>query len=211
MEAGEARQDVDNLSRADATRDLDRQVLARPLIDDRQALELLGVGAVVIDEIVRPDVVGRDGWRRARSARGDPPPWPAPRYLRFSLAPQSVGAVNAHFKPLAGKKHPDRTIAVSRILPGERSHCYENGCVLLRQPRFIVQGRARDREQSASAPLRHASIPRIDHLTSSHRLAHNSFTDLLNHVDLEIPFSPHPLQARVLLLEFTQPAHVSNV
>src|SRR5690606_33183403 len=53
---------IDNTRRADTPGDVDRERLARVLVDHRQALELLAVRARVEDEVVRPDLIRRR-WR----------------------------------------------------------------------------------------------------------------------------------------------------
>ncbi len=49
---------------ADAAGDVDREALARVLVDDRLALDLLAVGAGIEDEVVCPDAVRREGRQR---------------------------------------------------------------------------------------------------------------------------------------------------
>jgi hypothetical protein len=63
VNADEARQHVNHVPRTNAAGDLDSEALARPLVDDRQTLELLPIGAAIEDEVVSPDVIGRPRWR----------------------------------------------------------------------------------------------------------------------------------------------------
>jgi hypothetical protein len=56
--ANQAREHVDYMTRPDTASDLNGQTLARPLINDSQALQLLPVGAAIEDEVIRPDVIG---------------------------------------------------------------------------------------------------------------------------------------------------------
>ena len=67
VDAHETGEHVDDAARADAAGDVDGEALARPLVDDGEALELLAIGAGVEDEVVRPDVIPAGRRRRARS------------------------------------------------------------------------------------------------------------------------------------------------
>ena len=55
--ADQAAQDLDDAFRADTARHIDRQHLADVLLDDRQAFELLAIGAGIEHEVVSPDSV----------------------------------------------------------------------------------------------------------------------------------------------------------
>ena len=57
VHADELGQDLDHTRGPDAPGDVDRQALACELIDNRQTLEALAVGAVIEHEVVGPDVV----------------------------------------------------------------------------------------------------------------------------------------------------------
>ena len=64
--ANQPRQCFDDALGTDAAGDVDRQAFAGELVDDRQALELLAVGAGIEDEIIGPDAVrcerGQRSW-----------------------------------------------------------------------------------------------------------------------------------------------------
>ena len=57
VDADELREHLNHAAGSDPTRDVDRQAFAGPLVDDRQALERLPVGAGIEHEVVRPHVV----------------------------------------------------------------------------------------------------------------------------------------------------------
>ena len=59
VHAHELRQHLDHAPRPNAAGHIDRQALARELIDDRQALQRAAVRAGVEHEVVRPDVIDR--------------------------------------------------------------------------------------------------------------------------------------------------------
>ena len=71
VNADKLREHLDDPAGADAAGDIDRQALPRELIDHRQALQLLAVGAGVEHEVVGPDLIrarcGGNGPRPARS------------------------------------------------------------------------------------------------------------------------------------------------
>ena len=64
MSADEPRQHLDDVPRANAARDLDGEALAGLLVDDGQTLQLLAVGAMVVDEVIGPHVIGYRRWCR---------------------------------------------------------------------------------------------------------------------------------------------------
>ena len=79
------------MSRANTARDFDAQTFLSPLIDQGQTFEPLTVGAAVVNEVVRPQVVGRCRWGGTRPARGDSPSRATPGHLKARLAPQPLG------------------------------------------------------------------------------------------------------------------------
>ena len=81
MSADEPRQHVDDVPRANAARDLDGEALAGPLVDNAQTLQLLAVGATVVDEVIGSDMIGGRRWCRPRPPPGDPASWPSSRDL----------------------------------------------------------------------------------------------------------------------------------
>ena len=56
------------VARTDGAGHVDRQALVGELVDDRQALDLLAVGAGVEHEVVGPDVIGGPWWQGSRPA-----------------------------------------------------------------------------------------------------------------------------------------------
>ena len=93
MHAHQPRQHVDNPRRADAASHVDRKAFMGELVDHRQALELLPVGAGIEHKVVGPDMVAaRGGSGRGRLAailrrgrlRGRPrPAWRHSRRARL--------------------------------------------------------------------------------------------------------------------------------
>ena len=56
--------------KSNAARDLDGKALTSPLVDDGQTLQLLAVGATVVNEVIGPDMIGGRRWCRPwRSSR----------------------------------------------------------------------------------------------------------------------------------------------
>src|SRR4029453_7430001 len=98
-------------ARANATGDVDGQALARPLVDNRQALQRLSIGARVKDEVVGPYVIGRPGrqwpWATDRHASAGA----ATRHLQPRLAPQAMRPVRAHDVPFPFQEDPNAPIA----------------------------------------------------------------------------------------------------
>lgn len=75
MLTDETDQNVDDMRRADATSHVDRNAFSGELVDDREALETLSVGALIEDEIVIPSVIHSDLPPIALPASG----WQSPR------------------------------------------------------------------------------------------------------------------------------------
>src|SRR5260221_8045972 len=86
---------LDPPSRGDAARHIDRQALVCELIDHRQTLQLLPVGAGIEHEVIRPHLAhGRCGqrpWAASRYA----PPRPLSGYLQPMQTPEAAGPVGA--------------------------------------------------------------------------------------------------------------------
>jgi hypothetical protein len=118
VHADEAGEHVDDAPGPDAAGDLDRQAFARPLVDNRQALERLPVRTRVEEEVVRPDLIRRGRRRRTRPARRHAAPRPLPGHLEASLPPQAIQAVGTHPQVGAFQEDEDPAIAIPRILPG---------------------------------------------------------------------------------------------
>ena len=58
MHTDEPREDLNDAAGSNAARDVDRQALARELVDDGQTLQRPAVGAGIEHEVVGPDVIG---------------------------------------------------------------------------------------------------------------------------------------------------------
>jgi len=138
MHADELCQHLDDAARPDPAGDVDREAFARPLVDDRQALQRLSVGARVEDEVVRPHVI--DAGRRHAPTRS------APRHLQPGLTPQAVRPVGAHHMALPLQEDPNPPIPVARILRGQPPHRLKRRRVADHQLRPIGERRARDHE-----------------------------------------------------------------
>lgn len=75
---------------------VDREALARPLVDDREAFQPLAIRAPIEDEIVRPDMISSGRRHGSRASARDAPAWPAARHLQPGLPPEAMRAVGAH-------------------------------------------------------------------------------------------------------------------
>src|SRR5581483_4856695 len=101
---------------ADAAVDLDRKTFFGPFVGDRQALQLLTVGAPSEHEVVGPHLVGA-GWRvGTRTAGRDALSRALARHLKARLPPQAIGASEAHRVTVAAKEDRDPPVTVTRIL-----------------------------------------------------------------------------------------------
>src|SRR5581483_1591336 len=88
----QSRQHFDHAIGADAAVDLDRKTFFGPFVGDRQALQLLTVGAPIEHEVVGPHLVGA-GWRvGTRTAGRDALSRALARHLKARLPPQAIGA-----------------------------------------------------------------------------------------------------------------------
>jgi hypothetical protein len=106
----------------DADTEVNRETLAPPRVDDRQAFQPLAIRARVDHEIVGPHVISRGGrhwpWAPARDASARPASW----HLQLRLTPEPMRAVGAHRMPGAPEEDPNPPIAVARVLRCERAH-----------------------------------------------------------------------------------------
>lgn len=127
--------------RADAFGYIDRQALTCPLVDDRQALEVLTRGAAVVEEVVGPDVVGGPKRCRARSTRRSPASRGAPRYLQLRLTVQAEDAVRPHREPPAREENLNAPVAVARVLSSQLGHDWHHRGVTARQPGRVAMRR----------------------------------------------------------------------
>lgn len=83
VDADQLGEHLNDAPRANAACDVDGETLARPLVDDGEALEVLSVGAGIEDEVERPDVIACG--RRRRS-------WPPRRHTLSPGRCESVGS-----------------------------------------------------------------------------------------------------------------------
>jgi hypothetical protein len=88
VHADEPGEHFDDATGANASRDVDRQALTRPLVDHREALEPLPVGAVVEDEVVCPNLVGAGRRGRSGATGRDTSARPAAGQLQPRRPPQ---------------------------------------------------------------------------------------------------------------------------
>lgn len=115
MQRDQASKDIDDAAGADAAGDIDSQALMGEFIDDRQALELLAVGAGIEDEVVGPDMI-RGHWRQWPGAGRRTAPRALARQLQAGLAPKAFGSASAHGHAFALQEDADAAIAVAGIL-----------------------------------------------------------------------------------------------
>ena len=82
--------------RSNATAEIDRQALARVFVNDCETLQLLTVGAGVVDEIIGPDLIGTERLQWSRPARRNAPARPFSRHLQAILPPDPMRTIWAH-------------------------------------------------------------------------------------------------------------------
>lgn len=98
--------------------DIDRKALACIFIDDRQALQLLTVGAGVEHKVVGPDSIGTGGRQ-----------WPRPSVC--NTPPRPVNPIGAHDLALSLREHlDDPSVTVPRVLSCELVHRLNHRCIL---------------------------------------------------------------------------------
>src|SRR5580698_7598303 len=122
MLANQFRQDLDEPSGADTASDIDRQALACMLVDHREALQLLTIGAGVKHKVVSPHLVRRERWKWSRPGARHTSPRPFSRHLQPGEAPQSVRSIRTHLLTPSGEKYVDASIPVPGILARELPH-----------------------------------------------------------------------------------------
>jgi hypothetical protein len=152
--ADQARQDFDHAWRADTAIDIDRQSLLRELVGDRQALELLTIGAAVEHEIVGPYSVRPALRLRPRPSSSHALPRALARQLQAGGPPQPVCSARAHTVAVAPEKDADAAIAVALILCRQLLHPPDDRRVLAELPALVAQRRSRHLEQRAGPPHR---------------------------------------------------------
>ena len=110
--------------------DIDRKALACIFVDDRQALQLLTVGAGAEQKVVDPDSIGTGGRQ-----------WPRPsvcntprslfRHLEASVPSNPVNPIGIHDLALSLQEHlDDPSVTVPRVLSCELVHRLNHRCIL---------------------------------------------------------------------------------
>src|ERR1700731_1100424 len=111
--------------------DIDRKALACIFVDDRQALQLLTVGAGVEHKVVGPDLIGTGGRRWPRPSVCNTPPRSLFRHLKASVPANPVSPIGAHDLALSLQEHlDDPSVAVPRVLSCELVHRLNHRCIL---------------------------------------------------------------------------------
>lgn len=168
-------QHLDYARGADAAGDVDCQALVGELVDHRQTLELLAVGAGVEYEIVGPDLVRGDWRQRTGSACGNPTPRTFARQAESGMTPQTASAIDTHTESFSTQEDPNPPIAVARILGRQPTHRRERRRILAWLAQPIAQCRSRDAQQPARSPLRHAARTHEADLVAAGLRAHHFF------------------------------------
>ena len=111
--------------------DIDRKALACIFVDDRQALQLLTVGAGVEHKVVRPDSIDTGGRQWARPSVCNTPPRSLFRHPEASVPSNPVNPIGAHDLPLSLQEHlDDPAVTVARVLSCELVHHLNHRCIL---------------------------------------------------------------------------------
>lgn len=111
--------------------DIDRKALACIFVDDRQALQLLTVGAGVEHKVVGPDLIGTGGRQWPRPSVCNTPPRPLFRHLEASVPSNPVNPIGAHDLALSLQEHlDDPSVTVPRVLSCELVHRLNHRCIL---------------------------------------------------------------------------------
>lgn len=196
--------------RTNAPRDVDRQTLAGVFVDDREALQLLSVGAGIVHKVIGPDVIGAqalaavevDSWRCACEAA-------------FSRLVGRTGARSdapgRDSSPLSIQKHLDAAIPITRIPGRQLAHRGDHRCVSLDQLGLVSQRRSGHRQQRARSSLRHPAFAHERDLPTTRGRGLPFFCcDLLHYVDLQIALGDQRLQLGVLLFQLPKTLHING-
>jgi hypothetical protein len=151
VNADQLAQYLDDATGADAPSHVDRQTLAGELIDHRQALELLTVGAGVEYRIIGPYwpmAIGGNGRGRLAVTR---------RRGRFlgtcSLYSRQRRGARSVLMTAARQEDLDAPIAVSWVLRRQLVHRGYRGRISLREARLVPHGGSRHAQQRARSPM----------------------------------------------------------
>jgi len=110
--------------------DIDRKALACIFVDERQALQLLTVGAGVEHKVVGPDLIGTGGRQWPRPSVCNTPPRPVFRHLEASVPSNPVNPIGAHDLALSLQEPLDPSVTVPRVLSCELVHRLNHRCIL---------------------------------------------------------------------------------
>lgn len=161
MKADQLGQNFDDTSGTNRSGHVDCQAFTRVLIDHRQTLQLLAVGARVEYEVVRPDVSCRRRWLRPRAMDRHASTRSLARHLQPGKTPQPPGPVGAHRVTLPLQKDLNTAVTITRILRRQDAHRCQHRRVPHGQRRFVMQRRSGNRHQRARTSLRQATCLRV--------------------------------------------------
>ncbi|CFT65394.1 Uncharacterised protein [Burkholderia pseudomallei] len=122
MKADQLGQDFDDTSGTNRSGHVDCQAFTRVLIDHRQTLQLLAVGARVEYEVVRPNVSCRRRRLRPRALDRHASTGSLARHLQPGKTPQPPSPVGAHRVTLPLQKDLDAAVTITRILRRQNAH-----------------------------------------------------------------------------------------
>lgn len=111
--------------------DIDRKALACIFVDDRQALQLLAVGAGVEHKVVDPDSIGTGSRQWPRPSVCNTPPRSLFRHLEAGVPSIPVNPIGAHDLALSLQEHlDDPSVTVPQVLSCELVHRLNHRCIL---------------------------------------------------------------------------------
>src|SRR5437016_5405673 len=156
----QAAEHFNHACRADATRHIDGEALARELVDHGEALEFLAAGAGIVDEIVGPHLIRSRGWQRTRACSSDASRWSPPRQLQACATPESIRSMRSHRMALPAQEDAHAPVTMARITSAICRIAASTGASLGAH-RVVVQDRA-GQPQLASLALEipHAPSPK---------------------------------------------------
>jgi hypothetical protein len=155
---------LDDTARADTPRHVDGQRLSGVLVDHRQTLQLLPIGASVKYEVVSPDPVLGHGRYRPRPRTADTSSRPFLRHLQPLRRPDPIRPVGAHRQAAPLKKDLDTAILEAGILTRQITHRRLDGLILRRHPRAVAERRARHQQQRTGSTYRNPPVECVTHL-----------------------------------------------
>src|SRR5262249_25660313 len=143
-------QDGDDPPGAERGPDLDRQALPREFIDQREDAQRLPVGAMILEEVIGPDVIRAFGSDRNRVPGAATPSSSAtrPGQAQAQLLPQAVDPLEVDGPSLAPQHRPGPAIAVLGVPSGQLPQPLAEGLVPV-LARAVSQAGAAEVQQSA--------------------------------------------------------------